>query len=233
MASKNKNTSDNNADNEEQSMEEILQSIRRIIAEEDEGSIEIDPATLKEQTPVEAPEEEDVLELTEEMSEETPAAAEPEPVATANDTIDFDKLFGSEPLLEMETPLEPPVLEEKIIDFEPTPEPESLEGGMDDVGLNEMEMSAMDAEPDTDSLLSDATAAATIDALKAIKSMSAEKHAVEHLQSHVFRSGVTVEDLVIEALRPMLKEWLDGNLPQIVERIVQKEVRKLVQRMDD
>ena len=31
-------------------------------------------------------------------------------------------------------------------------------------------------------------------------------------------SGKTVEDLVKEMLRPMLKEWLDRNLPPMVER---------------
>ncbi|MEJ0009072.1 MAG: DUF2497 domain-containing protein [Alphaproteobacteria bacterium] len=43
----------------------------------------------------------------------------------------------------------------------------------------------------------------------------------------VFRSGNTVEDLVLEVLRPMLKQWLDANLTGIVERLVEREIRKL------
>jgi cell pole-organizing protein PopZ len=38
--------------------------------------------------------------------------------------------------------------------------------------------------------------------------------------------GRSPEDTVGELLRPMLKTWLDQNLPQIVERIVREEVQK-------
>ena len=37
----------------------------------------------------------------------------------------------------------------------------------------------------------------------------------------------TVEEIVVYMIRPMLKEWLDKNLPVIVENIVQREVRKI------
>ncbi|MFG1423409.1 DUF2497 domain-containing protein [Roseixanthobacter liquoris] len=37
----------------------------------------------------------------------------------------------------------------------------------------------------------------------------------------------TVEDLVKEILRPMLKEWLDANLPAIVERLVRAEIERV------
>ena len=39
--------------------------------------------------------------------------------------------------------------------------------------------------------------------------------------------GVTVEEIVREEVRPLLKEWLDKNLPGIVERIVTAEIRRL------
>jgi hypothetical protein len=42
--------------------------------------------------------------------------------------------------------------------------------------------------------------------------------------------GVTLEDLVQEALRPVLKEWLDANLPALVERVVRAEIDRLVAR---
>ena len=45
-------------------------------------------------------------------------------------------------------------------------------------------------------------------------------------------SGRTVEDLVVEMIRPMLREWLDENLPATVERIVQKEIRRLVRQAE-
>ncbi|MBL4870398.1 MAG: DUF2497 domain-containing protein, partial [Robiginitomaculum sp.] len=40
-------------------------------------------------------------------------------------------------------------------------------------------------------------------------------------------SGPAIGDLVQEALKPMLKEWLDKNLKGIVERAVTKEVKRI------
>lgn len=42
-------------------------------------------------------------------------------------------------------------------------------------------------------------------------------------------SGLTVEQLVAEALRPMLKAWLDQNLPGMVEDIVRGEIERVAQ----
>lgn len=42
--------------------------------------------------------------------------------------------------------------------------------------------------------------------------------------------GTTLEDLVREALRPVLKQWLDANLPALVERVVRAEIDRLVAR---
>ncbi len=40
----------------------------------------------------------------------------------------------------------------------------------------------------------------------------------------------TVEDLVKEILRPMLKDWLDANLPAIVEDLVRAEIERVARR---
>ena len=37
----------------------------------------------------------------------------------------------------------------------------------------------------------------------------------------------TLEDLVREMLRPMLKVWLDDNLPGLVERLVRAEIERV------
>jgi cell pole-organizing protein PopZ len=37
----------------------------------------------------------------------------------------------------------------------------------------------------------------------------------------------TLEDLVREMLRPMLKSWLDDNLPGLVERLVRAEIERV------
>lgn len=46
----------------------------------------------------------------------------------------------------------------------------------------------------------------------------------------VGNNGKTVEELVKETLRPMLKEWLDRNLPPLVERYVEREIARLTRR---
>jgi cell pole-organizing protein PopZ len=43
-------------------------------------------------------------------------------------------------------------------------------------------------------------------------------------------SGRTLEDVVRELLRPLLKDWLDQNLPGIVETAVQAEVERISRR---
>jgi uncharacterized protein len=45
-------------------------------------------------------------------------------------------------------------------------------------------------------------------------------------------SGRTVEQFFEDIARPILKEWLDANLPGIVERLVQKEIQKIARRAD-
>ena len=41
------------------------------------------------------------------------------------------------------------------------------------------------------------------------------------------RNGRTVEELVSELIRPMLKTWLDDNLPALAERLVRAEIEQL------
>ena len=41
------------------------------------------------------------------------------------------------------------------------------------------------------------------------------------------KDGRTLEDVVRELMRPLLKEWLDQNLPRIVEAKVEEEVHRI------
>lgn len=41
----------------------------------------------------------------------------------------------------------------------------------------------------------------------------------------------TLEGLVREMLRPMLKEWLDANLPELVETMVKREIDRITGRV--
>jgi hypothetical protein len=47
----------------------------------------------------------------------------------------------------------------------------------------------------------------------------------------VCSGGPTVEDIVREELRPLLKSWLDANLPALVERLVRAEIERVVGRV--
>ena len=46
-------------------------------------------------------------------------------------------------------------------------------------------------------------------------------------QTVLVHNARTLEDLVREMLRPMLKSWLDDNLPSMVERIVKAEIERV------
>jgi cell pole-organizing protein PopZ len=41
-------------------------------------------------------------------------------------------------------------------------------------------------------------------------------------------AGRTLEEIVRDALHPLLRAWLDAHLPDIVERLVQEEIHRLV-----
>lgn len=59
----------------------------------------------------------------------------------------------------------------------------------------------------------------------------ASRSALDALSALIVRPEVngtdTLEGLVREMLRPMLKEWLDANLPQVVEGLVSKEIARI------
>ena len=43
--------------------------------------------------------------------------------------------------------------------------------------------------------------------------------------------GPTIEDIVRQEIRPLLKAWLDTNLPPLVERLVRTEIERVVGRV--
>ena len=43
---------------------------------------------------------------------------------------------------------------------------------------------------------------------------------------------MTLEGLIREILRPLLREWLDQNLPYLIERLVKKEIDHMVNRAE-
>lgn len=71
-----------------------------------------------------------------------------------------------------------------------------------------------------DGILDGVAEAASAEAFASLNTIVEEKTVFEE-------SGPRIGDLVQEALRPMLKEWLDDNLKAIVERAVAKEVKRI------
>lgn len=165
------------AEAQSESMEDILQSIKKII--EDDTSTEAKPA-------------EDVLDLTNVVAE--------------NNVV--------EPTQKVELPKE---TQEAAI--------KSIEAVFAETTTTETEQPA---DQDLESLISEQATNETVNALKPIARNFAKDFSIPNIPSAQFRGGNTVEDLVLESLRPMLKEWLDNNLPIIVQKIVEKEVKRLV-----
>jgi cell pole-organizing protein PopZ len=71
-----------------------------------------------------------------------------------------------------------------------------------------------------DTIVDNATEDATASAFASLNKVIDEKATMAD-------RGDRIGDLVQEALRPMLKEWLDKNLKGIVERAVTKEVKRI------
>ncbi|MEO3473739.1 DUF2497 domain-containing protein [Roseomonas sp. CAU 1739] len=67
-----------------------------------------------------------------------------------------------------------------------------------------------------------AAAAASVSQL--LRAVSTERGAMVH------RAGPSIEDVVREELRPLLKDWLDQHLPAMVERLVRAEIERVVGR---
>jgi cell pole-organizing protein PopZ len=64
-------------------------------------------------------------------------------------------------------------------------------------------------------------------ALLSRETSAAVGSAFNALTETVKKHEPTLEDVVRETLRPMLKSWLDENLPGVVERMVQAEIERV------
>jgi cell pole-organizing protein PopZ len=220
---------------QDQSMEEILQSIKRIIAEEGEtapprpapaspapAAATAAPVASMEPTPAPAPMGSDILELTDMISEEAAAMNAITPPASIDplDTILSVAPDTVEPTIIAPTPTAPEPTPAPKAEAAPQPQPQP-------VAPAPLSASATSQAPGPEeSLLSDVAAMSSAQSLRSLVP-PAVTHIPPASPAPGFRNGDTVEDLVLEALRPMLKEWLETNLPGIVERKVQREIERI------
>lgn len=177
----------------EPSMEEILASIRRIIADDEA----LQPSEPEE--PVSSPLK-SVLEITELHVAPLAASGPNEPV--------LGPWSRGEAL-----PDEPPSVGEAAERFNPPGPQAPTSFPMPGPSATAPVEAVQPAKADL--LLSDAASASV-------------SGAFERLSASVKPSQPqTVEDLMKEMLRPMLKTWLDDNLPAVVERLVRAEIERV------
>jgi uncharacterized protein len=216
------------AKSQEPSMEEILASIRRIIADDDASKSGPRAAEPPNPAPRPAPPPPRILpepappelHVAEEPAE---AAADPfsEPVEEEpSDILDLTESMAT-PAFEPVPPPSPPQAAPGAASSAP-PQFRKIEA-LSDVSFDESE--PKQAAPHNGAptfrlgseqgLLSRETSAAVDSAFNALA------------QTVLVQNARTLEDLVREMLRPMLKSWLDDNLPGMVERLVRAEIERV------
>ena len=187
----------------EPSMEEILASIRRIISEDS------DP----KRSPGTGGQEAEVLDLTEMLT------ADGSVVSLASRrpgiTTSGEPQSGS-------NPAKPETAEQGL----------GREGGSSAIKhFSEKEHgSAMSEAEARASIISDTTVEASATSLGRLARAVRREAALRALSGEEDRR---IEDLVRESLAPMLKDWLDRQLPEMVERIVREEIEKMVRRLQE
>jgi len=193
---------------QEPTMEEILASIRRIISEDDAPAETVTAAAAPEPEPEPAPEPEPVVSSA--LMDETPSMEEPH--------------ASEEDVLELTDPYEAPAAQ-SIGDLDISPsEPFPAESVFveEPVAAYAPEPAAAPAEAQ-DSLVGDNAAASAASAFAGLASTLRKPDPMDTMTG----TGPTVDELARALLRPMLKEWLDANLPAIVEAQVRKEVERI------
>jgi cell pole-organizing protein PopZ len=232
---------------QEPSMEEILASIRRIIADDEAKPAEkaASPApSASSASPGAAPAAKpavmtDIPPSAITAAQATPAKAPvPNPApAASNSQDDIDAMLAGLDAATSEAEVRPPLPDGDVFDLtdemalpDPQPAPFRTVEPEDDLEFSEaVAASAPRAQqrhfeppplyespvPPPQQMLSRST-------------VSAVESAFNTLANTVLSNNArTLEDLVREMLRPMLKSWLDDNLPGLVERIVKAEIERV------
>ncbi len=218
----------NKAAEKEPSMDEILSSIRQIIAD-DEESVDSDVKEDKETGTAnnEVAGEDNVnMKPSEDKPEEiedTDKALELTPeqiVKDETENIDFSPADQNESLLEdnideEDNPEEMELVVPDDVEFDEKSNQEEA-AGEEQVKPTSPTLPDPDLSTDmAEGLLEPATEAVVKKAFKQLGNIGFDN------------KDLTIEAMIREMLRPMLKEWLDENLPSIVEKAVRQEVERL------
>lgn len=79
-----------------------------------------------------------------------------------------------------------------------------------------------------DSLLSQGTLSEAAQAFQLLNNITKEKPTFSEPRLQEGLGGQTLENLMREMLKPLLKEWLDAHLPSLVRLVVTQQVEKIV-----
>jgi hypothetical protein len=213
----------------EPSMEEILASIRRIIADDDAPKPEKAADAPKPAAPriVESSPPPSVAALAAGALPEKPADALRGPNANASGEQTVEDVFQLTESMATAGHETPPVFrtvdsapdvffsEEDIAATPQMSEPQQFTQPPEPSAAYEPQASGLFSDLTERSLISDATSSAVNSAFNSLA------------QTILVQNSRTLEDLVREMLRPMLKGWLDDNLPGLVERIVRAEIERV------
>jgi cell pole-organizing protein PopZ len=218
-------------------MEEILSSIRRIIADEETddsgrnddelGAAEAQSEALDDDAETLARDDdedgadEDVLELTKVVRESGDVIDLQGERSSADDAMDDDAARGED---------EVRYDDDQRIELAPVehaPQREPAGTGRDHMQRKDQVVHSEHARA---AELMSATTASVAGGAFAKLSQALQRTPEE--ASVADSSGRTVEQFIEDIARPMLKEWLDENLPAIVERLVQKEIQKISRRAE-
>lgn len=85
-------------------------------------------------------------------------------------------------------------------------------------------------DPLNDSFISPKTIDETVEAFDSLRKLAQENPQSLPKRSSEGVGGQTIENLTKEILKPLLKEWLDVNLPKIVRSIVNEQVEKIMNK---
>lgn len=212
--------------NQEPSMEDILASIRKILSEDEEEPVAKAPAPAPKPAPMPEPEPEP--EPAWEMTPEPEPEPEPEEVSwddalqaqALDEAAEDDEVFELTDSMVAEDEEEEPLLLQPA----PTPRPviEEVEDELESIWRPEPVATPMAALDDAERLVSPPTEAKSAAAFSELALIARER------SLGVGNGGLTIEGLVREMVRPLLTEWLDNHLPDLVERLVRKEIERLV-----
>jgi len=185
---------------QEPSMEEILASIRRIISDDDAGKPAAAPAPAPAAGAKNSQDDIDAMLAGFDVAPDD----EPDEAAAAEAQIAADVLELTE-AMQAKGPAFNGIEHSTDMAFGEAPEPERPR-----VPEEPRSMPMSDR-----ALLSPRTSAAVDNAFNSLA------HTV------LVQNSRTLEDLVREMLKPMLKAWLDDNLPNMVERLVRAEIERV------